>query len=133
MKKEMKKKHKRLLFWGFFWRYGVIILTLLLPLLLVLIFKDTECLNGYMDVLFMGTFSAGLCVMGIAYLVGVICEKPFILLCEQLALHSKMDPTCLSWEGFNKKEWIGVATIFLVLGLIGITYSVVQCVIRLKG
>ena len=114
----MKKKfnERRLLITAYFWRFGIIGLVFLLPLIFGLVFYNIESLNPY--TIFAIFISMGVpCVaMGIDYILGCILEFDHIILVNQSCYHHKMNPYNLSWN-VSKKEFIFVGAIFSILGI----------------
>ena len=115
----MKKKfnEKRLLITAYFWRFGIIALAFLLPLILGSIFFNIESLKPYTP--FAVFISAGIpfVAMGTDYILGCIFEFDHMILIDQDCSHQKMNPYNLTWN-VSKKEFIGVGLIFLILGIV---------------
>ena len=88
-----KKLHeRRLLITAYFWRYGIIALAFLLPIIFGCIFYNIESLNAYTA--FAVFISAGIpfIAMGADYILGCIFEFNHMILIDQDCSHQKMNP-----------------------------------------
>ena len=111
-------KKKKLLFWGYFWRYGIILLTIIVPSLIGIILKNIKVAEKYAESSFFFFMGIGFLAMGIDYILAVILKMPHILLVNQSAYHIKMNPDDLDWEDISRKEFIMIGIIFVVLGIL---------------
>lgn len=109
-------KKRSLLFWGYFWRYGSIFLTIALSFLVGLILLNIESTKKYATLVFCLVFGGGFIATGLDYILAIVFKKPHILLMNQSASHQRMNPDDISWEDISKKDWIGVGSIFIALG-----------------
>ena len=113
----MKKFNpKRLLFLAYFWRYGIIGVAFILPIISGLIFFNIEVLQPY--TIYAISFSIGipLCAMGIDYILGCIFEFDHMILVSDSCYHNEMDPYNLVWN-VSKREFISVGVIFICFGI----------------
>lgn len=119
----MKKKfnERRLLITAYFWRFGVITLAFLLPIILGLVFFNIESLNPYTPFAIFISIGIPFVAIGLDYILGCIFEFDHIILIDQDCSHQKMNPYNLSWN-VSKKEFIFVGLIFLVLGIAMIVF-----------
>ena len=124
--KPNKKKNNRLIFWGYFWRYGIIALAFLLPTILSIIMSNIESLNKYAKYVIAPSIGLPLCAMGIDYILACIFKFPHILLVNQSASHQKMDPDDLDWNSISIKEFIGIGAICLILGIFFMIITIMQ-------
>ena len=116
VKKEIEKKNKRLLFLGFFFRYGLCIIAILVPFIFIIIGdivnkKDLLYTIGFIF------FPLSVIVMGLDYILACIFEWDHILLVNQSSNHNKMNPNDLDFNDLNKKEFIGIGIFFFILGV----------------
>lgn len=111
-------KKKKLLFWGYFWRYGIILLTIILPLVIGIILKNIKVAEKYAESSFFFLMGIGLLAMGIDYILAIILKMPHILLVCQSAYHGKMNPDNLDWENIDKNEFIMIGIMLVVLGIL---------------
>lgn len=114
--KPMNKKARRLLFWGYFWRYGIIALTILLPAISFMILSYIGVLKEYAYIVLF-SFTIPFIIMGADYILAAIFKWPHILLVNQSANHRKMNPYDLNWYDFSVKEFIVIGVILLVAGI----------------
>lgn len=116
VKKEIEKKNKRLLFLGFFFRYGLCIIAILVPFLFIIIGdllnkKDLFYTIGFTF------FPLSFIVMGLDFILACIFEWDHILLVNQSSYHNKMNPNDLDFNDLNKKEFISIGILFFILGV----------------
>ena len=113
----MKKFNpKRLLALAYFWRYGIIGVAFILPIISWLIFSNIEALQVYTKYAIFFSIGLPLCAMGIDYILGCIFEFDHMILVSDSCYHQKMDPYNLVWN-VSKKEFIGVGAIFICFGI----------------
>ena len=113
----MKKfKPKKLLAVAYFWRYGIIGVAFILPIIVGLIFFNNEFLHTYTPQAILISIGLPFCAMGIDDILGCIFEFDHIILVNQSCCRQKMDPYNLTWN-VSKKEFIAMGSIFLCLGL----------------
>ena len=116
MKTNTKFNERRLLFIAYFWRYGIIGLTFILPTILGIIFYNVESLNAYTPYVVFISAGIPLCAMGIDYILGCIFKWDHMILVEQSCYHQKMNTYNLTWN-VNIKEFILVGCVFLFFGI----------------
>lgn len=107
---------KRLLLIAYFWRYGIIGVTLVLPIISGLLFSNIELLQPYTKYAIFFSFGFPMCAMGIDYILGCIFEFDHMILVSDSCSHKKMDPYDLVWN-VSKPEFIGVGVTFLCIGI----------------
>lgn len=119
MKKDNKIKKfnpKRLLVIAYFWRYGILGVAFVLPIISGLLFFNIELLQPYTTYAIFFSIGIPLCAMGIDYILGCIFEFDHMILVSDSCYHKKMDPYDLVWN-VSKKEFIGVGAIFICFGI----------------
>ena len=116
VKKEIEKKNKRLLFLGFFFRYGLCIIAILVPFIFIIIgdIVNKKDLFYTIGIIF---FPLSFIVMGLDFILACIFEWNHILLVNQSSNHNKMNPNDLDFNDLNKKEFIGIGIFFFILGV----------------
>ena len=119
-------KKRRLLFWGRFWRYGIIILTVALSLITPIIIKNIPSVEQYAKASQLFVMGLGLLAMGIDAIVAIIFKMPHILLVNQSAYHMKMNPNDLNWNDLNQGEWIFIGIFLSALGILSIIVSIFE-------
>ena len=113
----MKKFNpKRLLALAYFWRYGIIGVAFILPIISWLIFSNIEALQVYTKYAIFFSIGLPLCAMGIDYILGCIFEFDHMILVSDSCYRKKMDPYNLVWN-VSKREFIGVGVIFICFGI----------------
>ena len=113
----MKTFHpKRLLALAYFWRYGIIGVAFILPIISGLIFFNIEALRTYTKYAVFFSIGIPLCAMGIDYILGCIFEFDHMILVSDSCYHKKMDSYNLVWN-VSKGEFIGVGIIFICFGI----------------
>lgn len=108
---------KRLLLVSYFWRYGIIGVAFVLPIIFGIIFYNVERLHIYTPHVVFFSCGIPLCAMGLDYILGCIFEWKHMILINQSCHHLKMNTYNLKWD-VNKKEFIGVGITFLILGIV---------------
>ena len=116
IKKEIEKKNKRLLFLGFFFRYGLCIIAILVPFIFIIIGDILNKKDLFYTIGFI-FFPLSIIVMGLDYILACIFEWDHILLVNQSSYHNKMNPNDLDFNDLNKKEFIGIGILFFILGV----------------
>lgn len=116
VKKEIKKKNKRLLFLGFFFRYGLCIIAILVPFIFIIIGDIVNKKDLFYTIGFI-FFPLSFIVMGLDFILACIFEWDHILLVNQSSYHNKMNPNDLDFNDLNKKEFIGIGIFFFILGV----------------
>lgn len=116
VKKEIEKKNKRLLFLGFFFRYGLCIIAILVPFIFIIIGDILNKKDLFYTIGFI-FFPLSIIVMGLDYILACIFEWDHILLVNQSSYHNKMNPNDLDFNDLNKKEFIGIGIFFFILGV----------------
>ena len=116
VKKEIEKKNKRLLFLGFFFRYGLCIIAILVPFIFIIIGDIVNKKDLFYTIGFI-FFPLSIIVMGLDYILACIFEWDHILLVNQSSNHNKMNPNDLDFNDLNKKEFIGIGIFFFILGV----------------
>lgn len=116
IKKEIEKKNKRLLFLGFFFRYGLCITAILVPFIFIIIGDILNKKDLFYTIGFI-FFPLSIIVMGLDYILACIFEWNHILLVNQSSNHNKMNPNDLDFNDLNKKEFIGIGIFFFILGV----------------
>lgn len=116
VKKEIEKKNKRLLFLGFFFRYGLCIIAILVPFIFIIIGDILNKKDLFYTIGFI-FFPLSIIVMGLDYILACIFEWDHILLVNQSSYHNKMNPNDIDFNDLNKKEFIGIGIFFFILGV----------------
>lgn len=116
VKKEIEKKNKRLLFLGFFFRYGLCIIAILVPFIFIIIGDIVNKKDLFYTIGFI-FFPLSFIVMGLDFILACIFEWNHILLVNQSSNHNKMNPNDLDFNDLNKKEFIGIGIFFFILGV----------------
>ena len=116
VKKEIEKKNKRLLFLGFFFRYGLCIIAILVPFIFIIIGDILNKKDLFYTIGFT-FFPLSFIVMGLDFILACIFEWNHILLVNQSSNHNKMNPNDLDFNDLNKKEFIGIGIFFFILGV----------------
>ena len=116
VKKEIEKKNKRLLFLGFFFRYGLCIIAILVPFIFIIIGDIVNKKDLFYTIGFI-FFPLSIIVMGLDYILACIFEWDHILLVNQSSYHNKMNPNDLDFNDLNKKEFISIGILFFILGV----------------
>ena len=116
VKKEIEKKNKRLLFLGFFFRYGLCIIAILVPFIFIIIGDILNKKDLFYTIGFI-FFPLSFIVMGLDFILACIFEWDHILLVNQSSNHNKMNPNDLDFNDLNKKEFIGIGIFFFILGV----------------
>ena len=116
VKKEIEKKNKRLLFLGFFFRYGLCIIAILVPFIFIIIGDIVNKKDLFYTIGFT-FFPLSFIVMGLDFILACIFEWDHILLVNQSSYHNKMNPNDLDFNDLNKKEFIGIGIFFFILGV----------------
>ena len=116
VKKEIEKKNKRLLFLGFFFRYGLCIIAILVPFIFIIIGDILNKKDLFYTIGFI-FFPLSIIVMGLDYILACIFEWDHILLVNQSSYHNKMNPNDLDFNDLNKKEFISIGILFFILGV----------------
>lgn len=113
----MKKfNSKKLLVIAYFWRYGIIGVAFVLPIISGLLFFNIELLQPYTKYAIFFSIGLPLCAMGIDYILGCVLEFNHMILVSDSCYHKKMDPHDLVWN-VSKFEFITVGIIFLCFGI----------------
>ena len=116
VKKEIEKRNKRLLFLGFFFRYGLCIIAILVPFIFIIIGDILNKKDLFYTIGFI-FFPLSIIVMGLDYILACIFEWDHILLVNQSSNHNKMNPNDLDFNDLNKKEFISIGILFFILGV----------------
>lgn len=116
VKKEIEKKNKRLLFLGFFFRYGICIVAIGVPFIFMIIGDILNKKDLFYTIGFI-FFPLSIIVMGLDYILACIFEWNHILLVNQSSYHNKINPNDLDFNDLNKKEFIGIGILFFILGV----------------
>lgn len=116
IRKEIEKRNKRLLFLGFFFRYGICIVAIGVPFIFITIGDILNKKDLFYTIGFT-FFPLSFIVMGLDYILACIFEWNHILLVNQSSYHNKMDPNDLDFNDLNKKEFIGIGIFFFILGV----------------
>ena len=116
VKKEIEKKNKRLLFLGFFFRYGLCIIAILVPFIFIIIGDIVNKKDLFYTIGFI-FFPLSIIVMGLDYILACIFEWNHILLVNQSSYHNKINPNDLDFNDLNKKEFISIGIFFFILGV----------------
>jgi tellurite resistance protein TehA-like permease len=116
IRKEIEKKNKRLLFLGFFFRYGLCITAIGVPFIFIIIGDILNKKDLFYTIGFI-FFPLSIIVMGLDYILACIFEWDHILLVNQSSYHNKMNPNDLDFNDLNKKEFISIGILFFILGV----------------
>lgn len=127
IKKEIEKKNKRLLFLGFFFRYGICIVAIGVPFIFMIIGDILNKKDLFYTIGFT-FFPLSFIVMGLDYILACIFEWNHILLVNQFSHHNKMDPNDLDFNDLNKKEFIGIGIFFFILGVVTLVIFLISII-----
>ena len=123
------KKERRVITMGYLWRWGSIVIILLIP---AIAFGICNLVNTEPEIQGFVTFlSAGIAMfcVGTYDIIGTVLEFKHILVSSQLATKipfQNINPR-RGWTKSEKREYIGVGIIFIILGLAFITiFTLVQ-------
>ena len=123
------KKERRAITFGYLWRWGSIVIILLIP---SIAFGICNLVNTEPEIQGFVTFlSAGIAMfcVGTYDIIGTVLEFKHILVSSQLATKipfQNINPR-RGWTKSEKREYIGVGIIFIILGLAFITiFTLVQ-------
>ena len=123
------KKERRVITMGYLWHWGSIVIILLIP---AIAFGICNLVNTEPKIQGFVTFlSAGIAMfcVGTYYIIGTVLEFKHILVSSQLATKipfQNINPR-RGWTKSEKREYIGVGIIFIILGLAFITiFTLVQ-------
>ena len=123
------KKERRVITMGYLWRWGSIVIILLIP---AIAFGICNLVNTEPEIQGFVTFlSAGIAMfcVGTYDIIGTVLEFKHILVSLQLATKipfQNINPR-RGWTKSEKREYIGVGIIFIILGLAFITiFTLVQ-------
>lgn len=116
IRKEIENKNKRLLFLGFFFRYGICIIAIGVPFIFMIIGDILDKKDLFYTIGFT-FFPLSFIVMGLDYILACIFEWDHILLVNQSSHHNKMNPNDLDFNDLNKKEFIFIGIFFFILGV----------------
>ena len=117
------KKERRVITFGYLWRWGSIVIILLIP---AIVFGICNLLSIEREIQALVAFlSMGITMfcVGAYDIIGTVLEFKHILVSLQLASHlpfQNINPR-RGWTKSEKREYIGVGIIFVVLGLAFIT------------
>ena len=113
------KKERRIITFGYLWRWGSIVIILLIP---AIAFGICNLVNTEPEIQGFVTFlSAGIAMfcVGTYDIIGTVLEFKHILVSLQLATKipfQNINPR-REWTKSEKREYIGVGIIFIILGL----------------
>ena len=123
------KKERRVITMGYLWSWGSIVIILLIP---AIAFGICNLVNTEPEIQGFVTFlSAGIAMfcVGTYDIIGTVLEFKHILVSSQLATKipfQNINPR-RGWTKSEKREYIGVGIIFIILGLAFITiFTLVQ-------
>ena len=123
------KKERRVITMGYLWRWGSIVIILLIP---AIAFGICNLVNTEPEIQEFVTFlSAGIAMfcVGTYDIIGTVLEFKHILVSSQLATKipfQNINPR-RGWTNSEKRKYIGVGIIFIILGLAFITiFTLVQ-------
>lgn len=114
----MKNNDRTILFWAYFWRYGIIALAIL-PLLIVGgISTITDNYNYTLFLISLFSMPSVLIVTGIYYIIGTKLEFTHLCCVYQSMSHKKMDPYRAEWTDKDKKDLKNVGITLLIVGIL---------------
>ena len=123
------KKERRVITMGYLWRWGSIVIILLIP---AIAFGICNLVNTEPEIQGFVTFlSAGIAMfcVGTYDIIGTVLEFKHILVSSQLATKipfQNINPR-RGWTKSEKREYIGAGIIYIILGLAFITiFTLVQ-------
>ena len=111
-------RDKKILFWAYFWRYGIIALAILPFLIVGGISAITDNYNYTLFLVALLNMPSVLIVTGIYYIIGTKLEFTHLCCVSQSMSHQKMNPYRVEWTEHDKKEMIGAGIALLVIGTI---------------
>ena len=117
------RKERQVITLGYLWRWGSIVIILLIP---AIVFGICNLVNTKPEIQGLVTFlSAGITMfcVGVYDIIGTVLEFKHVLVSLQLASHipfQNINPR-RDWTKSEKREYIGVGIIFIILGLAFIT------------
>ncbi|MBQ7374551.1 MAG: hypothetical protein IJW61_01070 [Clostridia bacterium] len=121
------KREQRIILLGYLWRWGCILIVLLIPAITIGIcqlFDVTVKIKGFAALL----FGISMLLVGVYDIVGTALEFKHILVSLQL-MYRRPFPNVnprRGWTKSEKKEYITIGIIFAVLGLLMIIVFVLQ-------
>ena len=123
------KKEQQVIILGYLWRWGSIVIMLLIP---AIVFGICNLVNTEPEIQGFVTFlSAGITMfcVGVYDIIGTVLEFKHVLVSLQLTCHfpfQNINPR-RDWTKSEKREYIGVGIIFIILGLAFITiFALIQ-------
>ena len=117
------KEERRVIICGYLWRWGSIVITLLIP---VIVLGICNLVNTEPEIRgLVAALSAGIAMfcVGVYNIIGAALEFKHVLVSSQLASHipfQNINPR-RDWTKSEKRENIGIGIIFVILGLAVIT------------
>lgn len=121
----MKNNGRTILFWAYFWQYGIIALGILPFIIIGGISAITDNYNYTLIVVSLLCMPSSLIVAGIYYIIGAKLEFAHIRCVLQSMRHEKMDPFSVEWTVSNKKEIRNTGIVMTVIGTIILTAFVI--------
>ncbi len=121
-------RDKKILFWAYFWRYGIIALAILPFIIIGGIGAITDNFNYTLVMIALFNMPSVLILTGIYYIIGTKLEFTHLCCVSQSMNHQKMDPYRVEWTEHDKKEMKNSGIVMMIVGtlvLIGfiITYA----------
>ena len=117
------KKERRTITFGYLWRWGSIVIVLLIP---AIVFGICNLVNTEPKIQRFVTFlSAGITMfcVGVYDIIGTVLEFKHVLVSLQLTNHipfQNINPR-RDWTKSEKREYIGTGIIFVIVGLASLT------------
>ncbi len=114
----MKNNDRTILFWAYFWRYGIIALAILPFLIVGGIGAITDNYNYTLLLIALFNMPSVLIVTGIYYIIGTKMEFTHLCCVYQSMSHKKMDPYRAEWTDKDKKDLKNVGIALLIVGVL---------------
>ena len=114
----MKNNGRTILFWAYFWRYGIIALAILPFLIVGGIGAITDNYNYTLLLIALFNMPSELIVTGIYYIIGAKMEFTHLCCVYQSMSHKKMDPYRAEWTDKDKKDLKNVGIALLIVGVL---------------
>ena len=111
-------RDKKILFWAYFWRYGIIALAILPFLIVGGIGAITDNYNYTLFLVALLNMPSVLIVTGIYYIIGTKLEFTHLYCVNQSMSHQKMDPYRAEWTDADKKDMKKVGITLLIVGIL---------------
>lgn len=110
-------KERRTIILGYLWRWGSIGMMLLVPAITLVICNSLRVSAEFRSLAGALAFGISMFCVGTYDIIGTLLEFKHVLVSLQLASHVPHVNPRRAWTSKDKREYIGVGIIFVVLGL----------------